>query len=103
MGDGPALIVPRVVAMLANEAAFALGEGVADAATIDLAMRLGVNYPAGPLEGGEALGLRDVHAALRSLQDETSDARFAPHPWLARLAALGARRLPRGTMEGEET
>ncbi|HEX7001359.1 MAG TPA: 3-hydroxyacyl-CoA dehydrogenase family protein, partial [Trueperaceae bacterium] len=93
----------RVVARLFDEAVRALTEGLATAAELDLAMRLGVNYPAGPLEWGEALGLRDVHAALRSLQDETSDARFAPHPWLARLAALGARRLPRGTMEGEET
>src|SRR4029453_8505327 len=49
IADAPALIVPRVVAMLANEAAFALGEGVADAETIDTAMRLGANHPAGPL------------------------------------------------------
>src|SRR5262249_11686357 len=49
IADAPALIVPRVVAMLANEAAFALGEGVADADTIDTAMRLGANHPEGPL------------------------------------------------------
>ncbi len=57
-------------------------------------MRLGVNYPAGPLAWGEALGLRDVTMALRSLASETLEARFAPHPWLSRLAAVGAEALP---------
>ena len=48
--DVPGLIVTRTVAMLANLAADALACRVASAADIDLAMRLGVNYPAGPLE-----------------------------------------------------
>jgi hypothetical protein len=47
IADSPALILPRVVCMLANEAAFAVGEGVADGDTIDRAMTLGVNYSQG--------------------------------------------------------
>lgn len=101
--DVPGGAAFRVVARLCDEAVRALAEGLATAAELDLAMRLGVNYPAGPLEWGEALGLRDVHSALRSLQQETSDTRFAPHPRLARPAAPGAHGSTRGAMEAEET
>ncbi len=65
IADGPGLVVPRVVAMLINEAAFALGEGVADAATIDLALRLGANHPLGPFGRAETLGYRRVVAIRR--------------------------------------
>ena len=48
--DLPGLVVVmRTVAMLVNEAADALQAGIAGATAIDIAMRLGVNYPHGPL------------------------------------------------------
>ena len=56
LSDSPALAVLRTVAMLANEAADALLQGVASAADIDLAMRAGVNYPQGPLAWADAIG-----------------------------------------------
>ncbi len=99
--DMPGGIAFRVVARLFDEAVRAFAEGLAPPDELDLAMRLGVNYPAGPLEWGQELGLRDVDAALRSLMQETSDPRFAPHPWLARLAAMGSSELPRGVLEGD--
>jgi 3-hydroxybutyryl-CoA dehydrogenase len=58
----------RILACIINEAYYALGEGVATAADIDTAMRLGTNYPQGPLAWGDALGLEVVRSALRGLQ-----------------------------------
>jgi len=89
MADGPALIVPRVVAMLANEAAFALGEGVADAETIDTALRLGANHPAGPLARAAALGYDKVVAILDHLRTEYGEERYRVAPALRRAARVG--------------
>jgi 3-hydroxybutyryl-CoA dehydrogenase len=89
MADGPALIVPRVVAMLANEAAFAFGEGVADADTIDMAMRLGANHPVGPLARAAALGYDKVVAILDHLRAEYGEERYRVAPALRRAGRLG--------------
>jgi 3-hydroxybutyryl-CoA dehydrogenase len=51
------LAVMRTVAMLANEAADAVNQGVCDAKAADAAMRLGVNYPCGPLAWADAVGV----------------------------------------------
>ncbi len=97
--DTPGGAAFRIVGRLFDEAFRALCEGLATAAELDLAMRLGVNYPAGPLAWGQALGLRDVDTALRSLHAETGDVRFAPHPRLANIVASGLGHLPRGVQE----
>jgi 3-hydroxybutyryl-CoA dehydrogenase len=88
MADSPGLILPRLVCMLANEAAFAAGEGVADPETIDLAMRLGVNYPRGPLAWAKALGYSQVLAVLDHLYAEYHEERYRAAPWLRRLARM---------------
>ncbi len=88
--DSPALVLPRIVAMLANEAAFAVGEGVADARTIDRAMRLGVSYPLGPLEWMAKLGVERVLHILEHLQREYGEERYRPAPMLRRWARTGA-------------
>jgi len=92
--DVPGGVAFRVVGRLFDEAVRALLEGLAPKRELDLAMRLGVGYPAGPLEWGEALGSRDVTTALRSLAEGTLEARFAPHPWLLSRAAAGTDGLP---------
>jgi 3-hydroxybutyryl-CoA dehydrogenase len=74
--ESPALVLPRIVCQLVNEAAFAQLEGVADGATIDLAMKLGVNYPRGPLEWGKALGYDKVLAVLDHLYAEYHEERY---------------------------
>lgn len=84
----------RLVALLGNEAAGALAEGLADASAIDTAMQLGTRYPRGPLAWASELGLADLHTALRGLLRETGAERFAPHPLLTRLAAVRADRFP---------
>jgi 3-hydroxybutyryl-CoA dehydrogenase len=99
--DVPGGVAFRVVGRLFDEAVRALLEGLAPRRELDLAMRLGVNYPAGPLEWGEALGSVDVTEALRSLAEGTMDGRFAPHPWLLSRASAGASGLPEAV--GRET
>ncbi len=72
----------RILACIINEAYYALGEGVATADDIDTAMRLGTNYPRGPLAWGEALGLEVVRDTLRGLQ-RIDAVRYALAPRLA--------------------
>jgi 3-hydroxybutyryl-CoA dehydrogenase len=74
--ESPALIIPRIICQLVNEAAFAYLEGAADAETIDLAMRLGVNYPRGPLEWGKEIGYAKILAVLDHLYDEYHEERY---------------------------
>jgi 3-hydroxybutyryl-CoA dehydrogenase len=84
--ESPALVLPRLVCCLANEAAFALQDGVADAAGIDTAMRLGLNYPRGPLAWAESLGYRTVVAVLDHLYEEYHEERYRVAPGLRRWA-----------------
>ena len=87
--DAPGLIVMRTVAMLANEAADALHQGVASAAGIDAAMRGGVNYPAGPLAWADQLGAHLIVRVLDNLDAVYRDGRYRASPRLRRLAATG--------------
>jgi 3-hydroxybutyryl-CoA dehydrogenase len=80
IGDTPGLVLPRLVSMLTNEAAFAVLEGAADPETIDLAMRLGVNYPQGPLSWAVSLGLERVLAILDHLFAEYHEERYRAAP-----------------------
>ena len=88
VGDGPGMILLRVVSALANEAASALDDGVASAEGIDTAMKLGVNYPFGPLEWADRLGLDLVLQTVRTLQQEYGD-RYRPAVRLRRLVQAG--------------
>ncbi len=89
VADTAALVVPRVVAMLANEAAFTLGEGVASAHAIDTAMRLGTNHPAGPLARAHTLGYRRTVTLLDHLHRELGEDRYRVAPALRRAARFG--------------
>ncbi len=74
--DVPGLAVMRTVAMLANEAAEAVSQGVCDAASADLAMTRGVNYPLGPLEWAEAIGTAKVMTFLDNLARAYGEDRY---------------------------
>lgn len=91
LSDSPALAVLRTVAMLANEAADALLQGVASAADIDLAMRAGVNYPAGPLAWADTIGLVHILRVLENLHASYGEARYRPSLLLRRRVAEGSR------------
>lgn len=101
VSDSPALVAPRVVACLANEAAHAVQEGVADPDTIDRAMQLGVNYPRGPLGWSRALGARRVLAVLDHLWAEYREPRYRAATRLRQWAREETldRRAPAGRRE----
>lgn len=76
--DAPGFVVNRVLFPMINEAAFALGEGVATADGIDECMKFGCNHPMGPLALADLVGLDVVHAILMSLYHEYGNPRYAP-------------------------
>ncbi|MER5306897.1 3-hydroxyacyl-CoA dehydrogenase [Streptomyces sp. NPDC002773] len=86
IGDVPGMIVARTVAMLADLAADAVDRGVATAEDVDTAMRLGVNYPAGPLEWAAKVGHRPTVGLLRELHERYPTGRYAPSVGLVRRA-----------------
>lgn len=86
--DSPGLILPRILGMLANESAFAAGEEIASRETLDLAMKLGANYPYGPLEWSQEVGYAKVLAVLDHLFAEFHEDRYGAAPLLRRLARL---------------
>ncbi|MGQ0602644.1 MAG: 3-hydroxyacyl-CoA dehydrogenase family protein [Anaerolineales bacterium] len=96
VADSAGLVRARMVCAIINEALSALQEGVASAADIDLAMKLGTNYPRGPLEWGDAIGLDTVLGVMEGLQAEWGEDRYRPTPLLRRLVAaeLSMRDLP---------
>lgn len=88
IADYPGLLVWRTVAMLVNEALDALQKGVASAEDIDTAMRLGVNYPRGPLAWGESLGWGRVLRLLENLQRHYGEERYRPCSLLRQKALM---------------
>jgi 3-hydroxybutyryl-CoA dehydrogenase len=75
-------VLERVVAMLANEAAFAAREGVAEPEQIDAAMRLGLNHPRGPFEWIDRLGAANLVATLDALAASHEGDRYEVSPLL---------------------
>ncbi|MFO1302741.1 MAG: 3-hydroxyacyl-CoA dehydrogenase [Burkholderiales bacterium] len=86
--DVAGLAVMRTVAMLANEAADAVNQGIASARDVDLAMRNGVNYPRGPLAWADALGVARVRTVLAHLLAQCGDPRYRTSPLIARQERL---------------
>ena len=85
----PAQIEARLLATIVNEATFAVTDGVAGPAAIDTAMRLGTNWPDGPLAWGERIGLASVVHTLDALHALVPDGRYAASPLLRAVAASG--------------
>ena len=91
VADQSALIVARTVAMLINEAADAVQQGVCTSEGANQAMKLGVNYPAGPFDWLTAWSAQGVIDVLNTLDAEYRGERYRVSPWLRQqaCAALG--------------
>ncbi len=87
--DAPGLVFPRILSLIINEAARALDEGIAQAEDIDVGMRLGTNYPLGPLRWADQVSLDEVLAVLEGLHDETGDDRYRPAPLIKERVRAG--------------
>jgi 3-hydroxybutyryl-CoA dehydrogenase len=92
LGDVPGLALMRTVAMLANEAADAVNQGVCDAAAADAAMRLGVNYPRGPLAWADQVGVATIRDVLANLGASYGEDRYRISPLIQR-AVHAARNI----------
>jgi 3-hydroxybutyryl-CoA dehydrogenase len=71
-------VKPRILSMIINEAAFAVMENISSAQEIDEAMRLGVNYPKGPLAWADEIGISTVLIILEALYAEYKEPRYRP-------------------------
>jgi 3-hydroxybutyryl-CoA dehydrogenase len=87
--DSPGFVVNRILFPMINEAANAFAEGVASAEDIDTGMKLGANWPMGPLALADLVGLDTTKAILETLERELGDPKYAPSPALGELAAAG--------------
>ncbi len=87
LADTPGLVVARTVAMLVNEASDAVLQGVCSEAGVDAAMKLGVNYPAGPFEWLAGWSAREIVSLLDALDAQYRGERYRASPRLRRAAA----------------
>jgi 3-hydroxybutyryl-CoA dehydrogenase len=98
VNDAPGFVSNRVLMPMINEAVFCLAEGVADAASIDQVMKLGMRHPMGPLELADLIGLDVCLAILEVLHVELGEDKYRPCPLLRRMVAAGylGRKTGRG-------
>jgi len=90
IADRVGLATPRVIFMIINEAAFTLQEGTATIEAIDQAMKLGTNYPKGPFEWADQIGIQEVYEGLRAVFEDTGDPRYKVCPLLKQQYLTGA-------------
>ena len=87
--EAPAGIVSRILGQLLNEATWLVDSGVADAADVDKAMKLGANHPMGPLQLIDMIGL-DIHRAkMQTLCSELDDPRYKHPPLVDEMIEAG--------------
>ena len=98
--ESPGFVTSRINAMIGNEAFYMLQEGVASAADIDKALKLGLNHPMGPFELVDLVGLDTRLSILRFLH-RTLGEKFRPCPLIEQYVAAGrlGRKSGRGVYD----
>jgi len=101
--DSPGFITSRINAMIGNEAFYMLQEGIASAADIDKALKLGLNHPMGPFELVDLVGL-DTRLHILEYLNQTLGEKFRPAPLLVQYVKAGrlGRKSGRGVFEYPE-
>ena len=87
--DRVGMVFPRILCQVINEASFALQEEIALPRDIDTAMKIGFNFPLGPIEWAEKIGLDQVDAILKALHSDLCEDRYRTAPILRQMAANG--------------
>jgi 3-hydroxybutyryl-CoA dehydrogenase len=93
--DSGGFVSQRMIAAIINTACDIAQQGIAAPADIDVGAKLGLGYPRGPLELGDAIGPAVVLEILENLQRVYADPRYRPSTWLTRRARLGMSLLQR--------
>jgi 3-hydroxybutyryl-CoA dehydrogenase len=98
--ESPGFITSRINAMIGNEAFYMLQEGIASAADIDKALKLGLNHPMGPFELVDLVGLDTRLSILEYLHKSLGD-KYRPAPLLVQYVKAGrlGRKSGRGVYE----
>jgi 3-hydroxybutyryl-CoA dehydrogenase len=98
--ESPGFVTSRINAMIGNEAFYMLQEGIASAADIDKALKLGLNHPMGPFELADLVGL-DVRLNILEHLHKTLGEKYRPCPLLAQYVKAGrtGRKSGRGVFE----
>ncbi|QOI96557.1 MAG: 3-hydroxyacyl-CoA dehydrogenase [Flammeovirgaceae bacterium] len=80
--DRVGMVTPRIICMIINEAYYTVQEGTATREDIDKAMKLGTNYPYGPFEWCQRIGIKHVYELLEAVYEDTHDERYKICPLL---------------------
>jgi 3-hydroxybutyryl-CoA dehydrogenase len=101
--ESPGFITSRINAMIGNEAFYMLQEGIASAADIDKALKLGLNHPMGPFELVDLVGL-DTRLHILEYLHRTLGEKFRPAPLLVQYVKAGrlGRKSGRGVYDYPE-
>jgi len=102
--DSPGFIVNRILIPALNEALYLVWEGVAGRDEIDKAVRLGLNWPMGPLTLLDSVGLDTALAILEIFQRELGDVKYRPCPLLTQMVRAGllGRKTGKGFYDWEK-
>ena len=87
--DSPGFIVNRILVPALNEAIFLVQEGVADQEDIDKAIKLGLNWPMGPLQLLDYVGLDTTFNITQVFMNEFQDSKYRPSPLLREMVRAG--------------
>lgn len=87
--DRVGMVTPRIIFMIINEAFYTVQEGTASRDDIDAGMKLGTNYPHGPFEWLDLIGIHHVYETLEAMYEDTKDERYKICPLLKKEYLLG--------------
>lgn len=91
VNDRVGMVTPRIIFMIINEACYTVQEGTATMHDIDVSMKLGTNYPFGPFEWADKIGIKHVYETLEALYQDTHDERYKVCPLLKTKYLRGER------------
>jgi 3-hydroxybutyryl-CoA dehydrogenase len=84
--DIPGFLSARVITMIINEAYYTLQDNISTREEIDIAMKLGTNYPYGPFEWSQLIGLKNIYRLLKKLEE--TNPRYSPAQLLVQESSL---------------